>query len=48
MTQPSKTSHVGIDPAEREALGIGDGLVRMSVGLEDSEDLVEDLLAALE
>ena len=32
---------------QREEIGIVDGLVRMSVGIEDVEDLLEDLLAAL-
>jgi cystathionine beta-lyase/cystathionine gamma-synthase len=47
VTRPSQTSHVGLDPEHRRALGIGDGLVRMSVGLEAAEDLVEDLRQAL-
>jgi cystathionine beta-lyase/cystathionine gamma-synthase len=32
-----------IAPSERELLGIGEGLLRFSVGLEDPEDLIEDL-----
>jgi cystathionine beta-lyase/cystathionine gamma-synthase len=35
-------------PAERERVGITDGLVRLSVGLEDVEDLVADLREALD
>jgi cystathionine beta-lyase/cystathionine gamma-synthase len=40
-------THAGYTPAERQALGIGDGLVRISVGLEDGEDLTKDLDRAL-
>jgi cystathionine beta-lyase/cystathionine gamma-synthase len=37
-----------MDPAARRAAGIADGLVRVSVGLEDMEDLIEDFERALE
>ncbi|MEX1363698.1 MAG: aminotransferase class I/II-fold pyridoxal phosphate-dependent enzyme [Nannocystaceae bacterium] len=47
VTRPALTSHVGLDPEVRRGLGIADGLVRMSVGLEDPSDLMEDLAAAL-
>jgi cystathionine beta-lyase/cystathionine gamma-synthase len=47
VTLPATTSHSGMDPAERRAVGIGDGLVRVSVGFEDVEDLVEDFDQAL-
>lgn len=47
VTRPALTSHAGLDPEVRRGLGIGDGLVRMSVGLEDPRDLVEDLRRAL-
>jgi cystathionine beta-lyase/cystathionine gamma-synthase len=47
VTRPALTSHAGLDPAVRRGLGIGDGLVRMSVGLEDADDLVADLQQAL-
>lgn len=47
VTRPAVTSHVGLDPEVRRGLGIGDGLVRMSVGLEDPADLVADLEQAL-
>jgi cystathionine beta-lyase/cystathionine gamma-synthase len=47
VTFPARTSHVGMDPAERRALGIGDALVRVSVGLETADDLVADFAAAL-
>jgi cystathionine beta-lyase/cystathionine gamma-synthase len=41
-------THAAVPRDERIACGITDGLVRLSVGLEDVEDLVEDLDAALE
>jgi cystathionine beta-lyase len=44
---PSRTSHRTMTPAERERAGISDGLVRVSVGLEDVEDLVEDFAQSL-
>jgi cystathionine beta-lyase/cystathionine gamma-synthase len=37
-----------VPPEERRALGIGDGLVRVSVGLEHPDDLLADVLAALD
>lgn len=43
----AKMTHASIPKAEREALGISDTLIRMSVGLEDCEDLLEDLDQAL-
>lgn len=39
---PSRTSHRTLTPDERKNVGIGDGLVRVSVGIEDVEDLLED------
>ncbi len=48
VTHPATTTHQRLSPAQRAALGIGDGLVRLSVGLEDSADLVKDLLRALD
>ena len=47
ITHPETTTHQRLTPAERTELGIGSGLVRLSVGLEDTEDLKEDLSAAL-
>jgi cystathionine gamma-synthase len=44
---PSTTSHVENTAAEREALGIPEGLVRYSVGIEDTDDLIADLDQAL-
>ncbi len=47
VTIPAATSHRGVDPAERRRIGISDSLVRLSVGLEDPEDLIDDLRSAL-
>ncbi len=48
ISHPATMTHAGYTQAERDALGIGDGLVRISVGCEDAEDLVADLSHALE
>jgi len=48
ITHPETTTHQRLTPDRRAALGIGPGLLRLSVGLEDVEDLVEDLGRALE
>jgi len=45
---PSRTSHRLMTPAERLHAGINDGLVRVSVGIEDIEDLLEDFNQALD
>ena len=47
VSQPRHTSHVDLSPGERDALGIPDGFVRISVGLEDLEDLEADFAAAV-
>ena len=44
----STTTHVGLTPAERARDGISDGLVRLSVGIEDQDDLVADVLQAVQ
>ena len=48
LTIPSMTSHSGMIPADRQRLGINDGLIRMSVGIEATEDMIEDFEHALE
>ncbi len=48
ITHPATTTHMRVGPDERVRLGITDGAVRLSVGLEDPADLAEDLLAALD
>jgi cystathionine beta-lyase/cystathionine gamma-synthase len=47
LTRPATTSHAGLSPADRQRLGIGDGLLRLSVGVEATEDLLEDFEQAL-
>ena len=47
ITHPSSTTHSRITPEERERAGITEGLLRVSVGLEDVEDLKEDLARGL-
>jgi cystathionine gamma-synthase len=44
---PATTSHVECTPEEREAMGIPEGLIRYSVGIEETEDLIADLRQAL-
>jgi len=48
ITHPATTTHQRLTPAQRAELGISDGLVRVSIGLEHPDDIVEDVLAALE
>ncbi|MET3700016.1 cystathionine gamma-lyase/homocysteine desulfhydrase [Bacillus oleivorans] len=48
ISVPAKMTHASIPADRREELGITDGLIRISVGLEDAEDLIEDLKQALE
>ena len=47
ISHPATMTHAGYTQPERDALGIGDGLVRISVGCEDAEDLLADLRTAL-
>ena len=47
VTHPATTTHQRLSPEVRQNLGIGDGLVRLSVGLEDCQDLVSDIVSAL-
>jgi cystathionine beta-lyase/cystathionine gamma-synthase len=47
VTRPATTSHSGMAPADRKRLGITYSLVRLSVGLEATEDLIEDFEQAL-
>jgi cystathionine beta-lyase/cystathionine gamma-synthase len=47
ITHPVSSSHKSISPKERKELGIEDGLLRLSVGLEDTKDLEKDLEFAL-
>ena len=45
---PAETSHARLTPEERRAVGIRDGLVRVSVGIEDAHDIVADFRQALD
>lgn len=45
---PAMSSHRALEPERRRALGIGDGLLRLSVGIEDPADITADLARALE
>lgn len=45
---PASMTHASIPPAIRKSLGIDDGLVRLSVGIEDADDLIADLAMAME
>ncbi|MEX0970632.1 MAG: O-succinylhomoserine sulfhydrylase [Paracoccaceae bacterium] len=47
VTHPTTTTHQRLSPEARASLGISDGLVRFSVGLEDAEDLLADITTAL-
>jgi O-succinylhomoserine sulfhydrylase len=47
LTHPASTTHSKLTPAERAAVGIGDGLLRVSVGLEHVADVIADLEQAL-
>jgi len=47
ITHPASMTHADVQPAQREASGVTDGLVRLSVGLEDANDLIADLEQAL-
>ncbi|GGK31332.1 O-succinylhomoserine sulfhydrylase [Salinarimonas ramus] len=48
VTHPATTTHERFTPDERAAMGIGDGMLRISAGLEHAEDLVADVLGAAE
>ncbi|MGB5301859.1 MAG: aminotransferase class I/II-fold pyridoxal phosphate-dependent enzyme [Gemmatimonadota bacterium] len=47
ITLPAVTSHAGLTPEERREVGVADGLIRVSIGIEGTEDLVADFEAAL-
>jgi methionine-gamma-lyase len=48
ITHPASTSHVALTPEERAAIDVSDGLIRLSVGIEEIQDLLADLEQALE
>ena len=47
MTHPASTTHSSLTPEVRAEMGVGENMLRISVGLEDVQDLIEDLDAAL-
>ncbi len=47
ISHPAMMTHASVPPERREALGITDGLIRISVGIEDIQDLLDDLAQAL-
>jgi O-succinylhomoserine sulfhydrylase len=47
MCHPASSTHHGMGPEGREAMGVGEGMIRINVGLEDPADLMEDLEQAL-
>ena len=48
VSRPAALSHAGLTPEEREQLGISENLIRLSVGLESTDDLIDDLRQALD
>ncbi|MDQ3063914.1 MAG: PLP-dependent aspartate aminotransferase family protein, partial [Acidobacteriota bacterium] len=46
-SHPATMTHASVPADKRESLGITDGLIRVSVGIEDVEDIIEDLDQAL-
>ncbi len=46
LTRPATTSHAGLTREERLKAGISDGLIRMSVGIEETGEIIDDLAAA--
>ncbi|MDX3965651.1 MAG: O-succinylhomoserine sulfhydrylase [Bradyrhizobium sp.] len=48
VTHPATTTHQRLKPEDRATLGISEGFIRFSAGLEHADDLIEDLMAALE
>ena len=47
ITHPASMTHAAVPPEERKRIGVTDGMVRISVGLEDADDIIRDLDAAL-
>ena len=48
VLHPASSSHLKVDPEVRKKAGISDGLIRISVGIEDPQDILEDLIQAIE
>jgi len=47
LTRPATTSHAGVSRADRERIGITDSLIRVSIGIEATEDIIADFDQAL-
>ena len=47
VLHPASSSHIKVDKAVREANGITDGLIRLSTGIENVEDIIDDLEQAI-
>ncbi len=47
ITRPAASSHAGMSRADRERVGIGEGLIRIAVGIEHADDLIADLMHGL-
>jgi cystathionine beta-lyase/cystathionine gamma-synthase len=47
ITSPAKTSHIKMSPSDRQAIGVTENLVRLSVGIEEVDDLIDDIKQAL-
>jgi cystathionine beta-lyase/cystathionine gamma-synthase len=47
LSRPATTSHLAVPPEERSELGISDGLIRLSVGIESIDDLIDDFRQAI-
>ena len=43
VVHPASTTHVQMTPSERAAAGVGEGLIRLSIGLEHVDDVIADL-----
>ncbi len=48
LSHPASMTHYGVPQAQREKYGISDGLIRMSVGIENIEDIIHDVEQALQ
>jgi cystathionine beta-lyase/cystathionine gamma-synthase len=48
LTRPAATSHSGMSPEDRQGVGITDGLIRLSVGIEATDEIIEDFDRALQ
>jgi len=48
VTLPAESSHAGVSQSDRQVIGIGDGLVRVAIGIEGEQDLLDDFAQALD